>query len=129
MENVYIGLTPQAEQGLTSLATTAFREFVEDAAPTAIGYKFEEDRLLREIKSYIDGTYNQHYSQTKFQATEFIVDQQNSVDFLTGNIIKYISRYGKKTGEERKDLLKVIHYAILVMYYDEILKPRAGGLK
>ena len=33
-----------------------------------IEYKFGEDRLLDELKAYIDSTYNAHYSKSKFQA-------------------------------------------------------------
>ena len=39
-----------------------------------IDYRYNEDKLLEEIKQYIDSTYGQHYSQNKFQATEFIID-------------------------------------------------------
>ena len=37
-------------------------------------YKYNEDKFLEELKSYVDKTYNQHYSKKKFQATEFIID-------------------------------------------------------
>ena len=46
-----------------------------------IEYKYNEDRLLKEIKEYIDGTYNEHYSQNKFQATEFILDSGHGDGF------------------------------------------------
>ena len=39
-----------------------------------IDYKYDENKTLTELKSYIDQTYNQHYSQNSFQATEFIID-------------------------------------------------------
>ena len=34
--------------------------------------------------------------------------------FVT-NAIKYLCRYGKKNGHNRKDLLKAIHYIVLLM--------------
>ena len=34
-----------------------------------IEYKYDEGKTLTELKSYIDQTYNQHYSQNNFQAT------------------------------------------------------------
>jgi hypothetical protein len=37
-----------------------------------------------------------------------------------GNIIKYCQRYGKKEGKNRKDLLKVVHYAIMALYIDTL---------
>lgn len=80
-----------------------------------IDYKFNEGHILEEIKKYIDSTYNQHYSQDKFQATEFIRDSGHGMGFCLGNVLKYAQRYGKKDGLNRKDLLKIIHYAILAL--------------
>ena len=83
-----------------------------------INYKYAEDRTLKELKEYIDKTYDQHYSQNKFQATEFILDSGHGTGFCIGNILKYAQRYGKKGTKEdaRKDLLKVIHYGIIALY-------------
>ena len=80
--------------------------------------KYSEDRILKELEEYINKTYNQHYSQNKFQATEFILDSGHGTGFCIGNILKYAQRYGKKGTKEdaRKDLLKVIHYGIIALY-------------
>ena len=78
-------------------------------------YKFDEDKTLKEIKKYIDSTYDAHYSKSKFQATEFILDAGHGEGFCIGNILKYAQRYGKKNGKNRADLLKVIHYAIIAL--------------
>lgn len=78
-------------------------------------YIFNEDEALAEIKAYIDSTYNQHYAQNKYQATDFIVDAGHGEGFCIGNIFKYAQRYGKKEGKNRKDILKVIHYAIILL--------------
>ena len=80
-----------------------------------IDYKFGEDKTLEELKKYIDKTYEQHYSKSKFQATEFIIDAGHGEGFCIGNILKYAQRYGKKNGKNRADLLKVIHYAIIAL--------------
>lgn len=88
-------------------------------------YKFNEDLYLREISDYIDATYGQHYSREKFQATEFIFDGGHGTGFCIGNVLKYAQRYGKKGTREdaRKDLMKVIHYAILQLHvHDEETK-------
>ena len=83
-------------------------------------YKFDEDKTLKEIKKYIDSTYDAHYSKSKFQATEFIFDSGHGEGFCIGNILKYAKRYGKKNGKYRKDLLKVIHYAIISLYINNM---------
>lgn len=87
-----------------------------------IEYKYSEDRILKEIKEYIDATYGEHYSQNKFQATEFIVDSGHGEGFCIGNIIKYAQRYGKKDGHNRKDLLKVLHYAIMSIHNHDLMR-------
>jgi len=84
----------------------------------SIDYKYEEDILLEEITNYIANTYGEHYSQNQYQATEFIIDGGHGIGFTVGNILKYAQRYGHKGNPEdwRKDLMKVIHYAIIALY-------------
>ena len=81
-------------------------------------YKYDEDISLEQIKKYIDATYGQHYSQNKYQATEFIIDGGHGTGFCIGNVLKYAQRYGRKGSREdwRSDLLKVIHYAIIQLH-------------
>jgi hypothetical protein len=40
-----------------------------------------------------------------------------------GNILKYAQRYGKKEGKNKKDLMKVIHYAIIQLSQDHYKEP------
>ena len=87
-----------------------------------IVYKYSEDKILDELKKYVDDTYDEHYSQNKFQATEFIMDSGHGEGFCIGNIMKYAQRYGKKEGYNRKDLLKVLHYAIMALHNHDMTK-------
>lgn len=80
-----------------------------------INYKFNEDRLLQELKEYVDDTYGQHYASDKYQATDVIIDSGHGQGFCIGNIIKYAKRYGNKDGHNRKDLLKILHYGIIML--------------
>ena len=80
-----------------------------------IDYKFNEGEILKEIQKSVDSTYEQHYATGKIQSTEFILDTGHGLGFTIGNIIKYAQRYGKKDGFNKKDLLKVIHYAIIAL--------------
>jgi len=86
-------------------------------------YKFNEDKLLAQLRMYVDKTYTQHYSQNKIQATEFIIDAGHGVGFTLGNVIKYAQRYGKKDGFNRQDLLKVLHYAIIALHVHDTTNP------
>jgi len=81
-------------------------------------YKFNEDKILSDIKNYIDKTYSGHYAQSQKQAAEIIIDQGYGTGFCMGNILKYAQRYGKKEGKNKADLMKVIHYAIIQLSQD-----------
>ena len=84
-----------------------------------INYKFKEDITLNELKKYIDQTYDQHYANGKYQATDMIIDSGYGEGFCIGNIMKYAMRYGKKNGKQRSDLLKIIHYAMIALYVND----------
>lgn len=79
-------------------------------------YNYNEDKLLEDVKQYIDSTYGQHYVAKDIQ----VVDVWESLGTLEttarDTAIKYLCRYGKKEGRNKKDLLKAIHYIILMMY-------------
>ena len=91
-----------------------------------INYKYNEDNILKELQEYIDKTYNEHYSHKNFQATEFIIDSGHGEGFCIGNILKYAQRYGKKGNRDdaRKDLMKVLHYAIIQLYVHDYFENK-----
>ncbi len=78
-------------------------------------YTFNEDQVLTMVSNHIIQTYDAHYSMNKIQSTEFIMDAGHGEGFCIGNIIKYAQRYGKKNGKSQDDLLKIIHYAIILL--------------
>ena len=84
-----------------------------------MNYKFNEDKILNSIKSYIGNTYNQHYANGKYQATDMIVDSGHGEGFCMGNIMKYAMRYGKKEGHNDTDLYKIVHYAIIAIHLND----------
>ena len=79
--------------------------------------KYNEERIIEEISRYIKGTYGEHYSTTKdgFQVQDMLRHLNIDKDFCQANAIKYLCRYGKKSGKNRKDLLKAIHYIVSLM--------------
>ena len=82
-----------------------------------MSYKFNEDSILQQIERYIDGTYERHYAQGKYQATDMIIDAGHGEGFCMGNIMKYAMRCGNKEGSDAEaDLLKIIHYAIIAIH-------------
>jgi hypothetical protein len=91
--------------------------YIQMPTPLVI-YKFNEGAILDKIKDYIDSTYTAHYSEKDgIQALEFIMSNSDSYDFLKGNVLKYTARYGKKEGHNPKDILKAIHYLILLYHF------------
>lgn len=52
-----------------------------------------------------------HYKDMKIQPIEFI--HANNIDYLAGNVIKYIVRHKKKNGIE--DVKKALHYCQLII--------------
>ena len=85
-----------------------------------VNFKFSEDKVIKELYDYISATYKGHYSKNQFQSTEFIIDCGHGEGFMLGNIIKYAQRYGKKGGKNPDDLLKIIHYAIILLGSEHI---------
>lgn len=80
-------------------------------------YKYDEGASLAEIKEYIDSTYGAHYvGSDNIQALDLIAAGGMLMQFAASSIIKYTFRFGKKDGFNRKDVLKVIHYAIFILW-------------
>jgi hypothetical protein len=100
----------------------AIGEYVMKKCLITPQYKFNEGDLLDQFRDYVNSTYDSHYSKDKFQATEFVIDGGHGTGFCVGNVLKYAQRYGKKGSPEdhRKDLMKVLHYALIQLYiHDE----------
>ena len=85
-----------------------------------VDYKYNEGDNIAQLQAYVDATYGEHYSVNKFQATEFIIDGGHGEGFCIGNIMKYAQRYGKKDGYNRKDLMKVLHYALIALHVHDL---------
>ena len=80
--------------------------------------KYNEKKIIQEVMNYIESTYTQHYSvgrDGKIQVQDLLRQLGIDKDFCQANAIKYLARYGKKNGRNRKDLLKAIHYIVLLL--------------
>ncbi len=87
-------------------------------------FKYHEEEILKDIESYVSGTYRGHYTgdtheYRNVQTLDLMAARSLASAFCQSNILKYGSRYGSKDGKEKKDLLKVIHYAMLLLHFDE----------
>ena len=86
--------------------------------------KYHEKEILKDVEEYVSRTYNGHYTGTKHeyrnvQTIDLMASRDLASDFCQANILKYGSRYGSKDGKNKKDLMKVIHYAMLLLHFDE----------
>lgn len=82
-----------------------------------MNYKYNEDKNIQSVIDYINSTYGQHYvGDGEIQTVDFWESLGSLDTTARDTAIKYLARYGKKDGRNRKDLLKAIHYIILMMY-------------
>ena len=82
-----------------------------------IDYKYNEGKNLDKVLQYINSTYGQHYvGNGEIQTVDFWESLGSLETTSRDTAIKYLARYGKKGGKNEKDLLKAIHYIILMMY-------------
>lgn len=56
---------------------------------------------------------SKHYKHMKLDVAEFC--EINSINFLEGNVIKYVCRHEQKNGKD--DILKAMHYLELILKY------------
>ena len=82
--------------------------------------KYDEDVIIKELQEYIGRTYQQHYSagSDKIQTLDLIEACGDGEAFCRSNILKYASRYDKK-GTARRDIMKILHYAVLLMHFND----------
>lgn len=82
-----------------------------------IEYKRNEDKIVRDLQAYIDATYSQHYVG-KQSGSDVLGDWEDAGILRQnchGNMIKYVKRFGRKEGYNRKDIMKVLHYGVLLL--------------
>jgi len=83
-------------------------------------FKYSEEELLKELKDYISATYNAHYSagNDSIQTLDLIEACGDAEAFCRSNILKYASRYDKK-GTARRDIIKILHYGLLLLHFSD----------
>jgi len=96
-------------------------------------WKYNEDKILKEVENYVTGTYHGHYcgdqdGYADIQTIDLMAAKKLATGFCQANILKYGSRYGDKDGRNKRDLLKVIHYAMLLLHFDGHYSRKDNGL-
>jgi len=96
-------------------------------------WKYNEDKILKDIQDYVTSTYGSHYcghnqDYKDTQTIDLMAAKDLAAHFCQANILKYGSRYGDKDGRNKRDLLKVIHYAMLLLHFDGHYSRKDNGL-
>jgi len=96
-------------------------------------WKYNEDKILKDVKDYVTSTYHGHYcgdedGYNDIQTIDLMAAKKLAAGFCQANILKYGSRYGDKDGRNKRDLLKVIHYAMLLLHFDGHYTRQNNGL-
>lgn len=83
-------------------------------------YKYKEDEIIRDFHAYIDKTYGQHYmtEEQNIECFDVWLALGDSMPTFRNTAIKYLWRYGKKNGSNKADLMKVLHYTLMMLYND-----------
>ena len=90
-----------------------------------IDYKYDEDSSFAELIAYVDSTYDQHYALANDLQVFDIWEATESLETTARDTaIKYLMRYGKKNGRNRNDLLKAVHYILLMMYVGNTIEDQ-----
>ena len=97
--------------------------FNKESKMTPHFFKYHEEEILKDIEEYVSSTYQGHYTGSKHefrkvQTIDLMAARDIASNFCQANILKYGSRYGSKDGKNQKDLMKVIHYAMLLLHFD-----------
>jgi len=91
-------------------------------------WKYSEDVILNELRDYLSGTYRAHYANdNKTQTLDLIDSIGDSEAFCRSNAIKYLSRFGKKDGKSKLDILKAIHYCVLLYHFSGLTQKPKGN--
>jgi len=91
-------------------------------------WKYEEDLTMKEVREYLSSTYQAHYTskESKTQTLDLIESIGDAEPFCRSNAIKYLSRFGKKGGKSKQDILKAIHYCVLLYHFSGLHKQPKG---
>lgn len=106
------------------LNNNVYQQVKMPGAVTSVKYKYAEDEIIRDFTEYLNSTYGEHYmsDNEKVECFDVWLALGDSVPTFRNTAIKYLWRYGKKDGSNKKDLFKVLHYTLMCLYADHYKK-------
>ena len=89
--------------GTDSLDIQIPEDAVQAAQQVPFTYGGGEDRISFSVSDAL-GHHPDYYNTGQIEVWDFIADQE--LDFFAGNVVKYVSRAGRKSGNSRQDDLQ-----------------------
>ena len=90
--------------------------------------KYNEKQILEDLSKYVLATYSEHYvGKEGIQTLDVWESLDMAEQMCQGTAIKYLMRFGKKDGKNKKDLLKALHYTILLMHFSGVMNEAHNG--
>lgn len=85
-------------------------------------FKYNEDKIVNDLYDYLKSTYGEHYTtddaEDSIQCFDAWIAMGDATPTFRNTAIKYLWRYGKKKGNNKKDLMKALHYIVLCLHND-----------
>lgn len=86
-------------------------------------FKYEEEQILADLRTYLEDTYSEHYqADNNMEAFDAWIALGDSGPTFRNTALKYLWRYGKKGGKNKDDILKALHYVIMMLYVEHYKK-------
>jgi hypothetical protein len=121
------------DRGMLNLGKSSVNATTDTGSHVNHLWKYNEDKILKDIEEYVTSTYKGHYcgdegEYADIQTIDLMAAKKLAAGFCQANILKYGSRYGEKDGRNKRDLMKVVHYAILLLHFDGHYTRQNNGL-
>lgn len=88
--------------------------------PKSVNFAYSEGESLAELTAYIAATYGEHYAKAGSQLFDHFLGEPEQIEhFCKLSAAKYILRFGHKAGRNRKDILKALHYLVLMLHFSK----------
>lgn len=91
----------------------------EFSIPKKVNWKYEEEKILADMRKFLASTYQEHYqAKDDLEAFDAWIALGDSGPTFRNTALKYLWRYGKKDGKNKNDLMKAIHYTMMMLYVE-----------
>ena len=92
---------------------------------TLPNFKYSEDVIVKDFMNYLKSTYGEHYNTNKeMTCFDAWISLGDSTPTFKNTALKYMWRYGKKDGNNKKDLFKAMHYILMCLHVDHYDKEQ-----